>query len=278
MWSSSFFVASQTSEPGPWDMGWFRIVNFFPAMFGLPPTWVFLLVSVVAVVFLFITGGRLNRSWWRIAPFGVYALLMLVGPNYFLGTYYVYNRFDFLGLPLLLFAMDFGTPYWLSDRVRRLLHIGVVALVVALLGRQIFAAILYDRDTLGYQKVSALIPPGKRVLSMMIYPYDRSYVAPVFLHFPSWYQAEKAGIVDYSFANHKVMPMQYKKEPEAGRGFEWHPDSFDWTLFQGDIYDYFVIRSPKDESYLFNSAPKNRVRLVAYSEGWWLYRNMKDSQ
>jgi hypothetical protein len=61
-------------------------------------------------------------------------------------------------------------------------------------------------------------------------------------------------------------------------GFEWNPQWFDWKKFEGDKYDYFIARAPKDMGgYLFQTA-SCQIELAAHAGEWWLYRKDQNCQ
>ena len=81
--------------------------------------------------------------------------------------------------------------------------------------------------------------PGKKVCGLI---YDRgSSVVPnaVFLHFVSYYQAEKGGLVMFSYAGFPHWPFTYKEYPPPGRParlrWEWTPEQTPMR----EIYPYY---------------------------------------
>jgi hypothetical protein len=119
--------------------------------------------------------------------------------------------------------------------------------------------------------------PGQRVLSLAFDHEDGVSIAPTFLHFPEWYAAEKAGVVDPSAAMMHPELVVFEKNhiPKAVLwDFEWDPEEFDWAAYSGEQYRYFVVRSDNDMGKeLFSGAPCP-VALRRQRDDWWLYERM----
>jgi hypothetical protein len=91
------------------------------------------------------------------------------------------------------------------------------------------------------------IPPGKKVCGLI---YDKgSAIVPnaVFLHFVSYYQAEKGGLVMFSYAGFPHWPFTYKpgKYPPPGKParlrWEWTPEQTPFNEIY-PYYDYVLVR------------------------------------
>jgi hypothetical protein len=133
----------------------------------------------------------------------------------------------------------------------------------------------YDAEARGFREVMSAMQPNERALSLMLMQHMNASPAPVFLHFPAWYSATKQGVVDMNFAMFPVALVRYRpslpsQDPSVS---EWHPQTFRWAEWRGDMYRYFVVHAPVDLKYrLFGWAPCP-VSLVAHSDNWWLYEN-----
>ncbi len=101
------------------------------------------------------------------------------------------------------------------------------------------------------------------------------FVAPVYLHWPAWYQATRGGIVDFSFADFFPQIVRYKANAPpritetVGNDLRW----FQWDVNGGANYDYFLVRSSEDIRAPLFREQSPHIELVARSGLWWLYRN-----
>jgi len=118
--------------------------------------------------------------------------------------------------------------------------------------------------------------PGRRSLSMMTTHDSSQFTAPVFLHFPSWYQAERRGVVDFNFGMFYGTLVRYKPDKRAQNSdtLVWNPLKFDWRKNGGEKYDYFIIRSPTDISAEIFKNHRSSVELLEHADWWWLYRRI----
>jgi hypothetical protein len=149
-----------------------------------------------------------------------------------------------------------------------------MALVIGLIVAAAQRAAAFSRETIGFQEALSRMEPGQRVLSLAFDHEDGVSIAPTFLHFPSWYAAQKQGIVDPSAAMMHPELVVYRpgQTPEAVLwDFEWDPEEFNWSDYSGEQYRYFVVRSRADmESSLFSHA-SCPISLRFHQEEWWLY-------
>ncbi len=260
---------------GPWPLSWSRPLYFLSSIIGGTTSATPLNVGAGLLVFLlpFMFGARFTTQKPRLVMFGIFVLWMMLGPGYIFGSAYTYNRFETFGLPLFLIALV-PARNAMSRRfkiLRSIFYLFPVALIVALCFR--FAA--FDQESKGFKDIIQAMQPDKRVLSLVFNSYSNVFALPTFMHFPSWYQAESTGIVDPSFSQRDVqIPVRYR-HPETlpvPVGFEWYPGYFGWNKNQAWLYDYFVVKNPKDiGGDLFKNADC-AIKLVANSGQWWLYQ------
>jgi len=264
-----FRIAAWADQVNP---GWGRINGFIPRLLGTRPDIFFTLLGVLMIALPFISGARISKSRVRFVPVLIVSLILLLAPTFLFGTMYVFQRFTFLFMPLYLIMFDSPVS---AGRPQRMLRWLAPAIALGWIGLMSFHALQFNRDMAGIDTVLAKMEPGKRVLSLEFSRDDSYSIAPVFLHFPTWYSALKSGVTDPSFATSVQLPVVYNSEyvPKAKPyGFEWNPNWFDWKKFDGNLYDYFIARAPVDPGgYLFRKAPCH-IELAVHEGMWWLYR------
>lgn len=262
---------SDTQGAGPWGLGLHRLTELFPNMVALPPTKSFMVFSVF-ICMAAIVGTKINLSSKKLGPFIVYLFLMLVGPNFLFGTFFVYNRFTHIGLPLFLLAFTSNKTEIHEQTKIKYVNLLVVSISLILFGYHSAKMSAYSNESLSFQKIVDYIPPDKRILSLVFTRNSDFYAAPVYLHYPVWYQAEKRGVVDFNFAYFFPQVIRYKEEmrPPSDPNFVWFPHMFDWDNFEKFQYSYFIVKHPDDLSQkLF---PRNEAELVEKSGDWRLYK------
>jgi len=234
--------------------------------------WISILVFAVIVVMPFATGMRLTKKpqRWLLAVCGVATFMLF--PTFGMGTAFLYDRFG-LYLPLMWFvlwektAQDSPRWHWL----------GMLAVFIWA-GANLLRFSAFNIETRGFDTLLAKMEPGKRSVSMVTTHSSSQFTAPVFLHFPSWYQAERRGVVDFNFGMFYGTMVRYRpgKRPQYGDALAWNPAAFDWQKNGGDNYDYFIIRSRTDVSAEIFKNYRSSVELLGNADWWWLYRR-KDS-
>ncbi len=233
-----------------------------------------LIVTTVIVGMPFLTGAKLTKKperWMMsICGFGIF----MVFPAYAVGTAFLYQRFG-LYLPLLWFLL-WDKPTVVSNRWHWL---GMATVVLwATTNTMRFAA--FDIETRDFDKIIAVMEPGKRAAGMVAAINSEQFSYPVFMHFPSWYQAQKGGVVDFNFGSFYGTLARYKdsKQPPYGSGLGWNPGAFRWEANDGDTYDYFVIRAGIDVSAGIFKEHRPNVELVVREGWWWLYKKTDEDR
>jgi hypothetical protein len=263
--------ANNAGDSLEWNWGWHRLPELIQG-FVSGPTWTTgLALTIAALAAPWLLGYRPHRAAAYGLPFVFYLGWMLLIPNYMLGNFFNYQRFGFLGYPLYLLCFNYnaGTT---QREYAKLIGSGLAAISLTLVGFQIYRVISFDREYTDYERTIADAAPGKRMLTFALDRYSAISQAPLYLHFPSWYQAQTRGLVDYSFASMFVI-IEYKDKAKhpIQAGFEWFPLNFDWQRNQGDLFDYFIFRSMRDPIPWMQTKSGCRVKLVSHHGAWWLF-------
>lgn len=230
-----------------------------------------LIVTGSIILLPVLAGSVFSRRLERWLPFALGLLAFLTVPVFVLNAGFFYQRLGVFLVPLWLMAWD--PP---SGRARRLDWIAMlIVLLWVFLNTARFAA--FARETESFKAIMAAIEPGRKVASMV---YDKSsplFAAPVYMHFPAWYQATHLGIVDFNFADFYSQMARYKETagPRMTESLAWYPTVFQWEVNGGRNYDYFIVKSGFDISNEIFKEKRGAVQLVTRSGWWWLYRNIE---
>lgn len=252
--------------------GWGRVTGFLPRLLGTHPELAVTLLGVTLFALPFLAGGRATRSRARLFPLLVITLILLLLPSGMFGIALNFQRFTYLVMPLFLVIIDRATA---TNRLQQCLCVIAPTIAFGWIFYMSNNALQFNKDAENFETILSQMEPGKRSLSLVFSRDDSRFIAPPFLHFPAWYSAINAGVTDYSFAATFMPPVNYKPgyiPKSTGGGLTWNPQSFDWRVYEGYKYDYFVVRSPVDVSTLIFKTATCRIGLAAHSGQWWLYR------
>jgi len=212
-------------------------------------------------------GARPAREPWRWIPFAITVLLFLVVPVAALDIDLLYCRVATFALPTFLFALDMS-PEGAVQRARALLT-GLVA------ARLAFVSVQFERfgaEASSLHEVLSATQPGKRLLYLPSSVLSKVVPHDVYSHFGCYYQIERGGVVDYSFA--ELFPTWYRYlpevEPTLPAEFDSHTHQFRYGQHDGPRFDYFLVHGPVLPAW-FEGAPM-RPPLVARAQEWTLLR------
>lgn len=248
---------------------------------GRPPFGDFVIIALLLLAWPYFLGAKITRQWRRWLPFISLVLIYMIVPYWIFDTAYVNTRFAAFLLPLSLFLFeqdpaknmrrDKGV---LNVSLRWLLGLGLTALI--LFGNYNLFASFKDNDR-DFKAILEKMEPNKMVLALMANQDSKLIVSPPFMHYGSYYQAEKGGMVLPSFPHDPVahnVPMRYKHDFWPVHD-TWQPNLFEWEKHGGARYDYFLVRADKPMDYLFAHS-NGKVSLVERQGLWWLYKQRKD--
>lgn len=227
-------------------------------------------ITVSILVLPPLAGSRLTRSPARWLPVGLCLAIFLAAPSYAYLTGFLYERMGVFLVPLYLLLWD--PP---AERRENLAWLAM-PLVLAWLFVNVSRFASFSRETQDFDVILKAVPPHKRVGALILNPNTPLFGTPVYLHFTSWYQATRRGIVDFNFAEFRsVLHYRQADSPRITEQLSWYPQLFDWESHGGKSYDYFVVKGDIN----VDLAPRlfrehmDSIELVAHSRWWWLYRN-----
>ena len=255
---------------------WGRLTGFTPNLLGVFPSWWHLAIAVALIALPFLAGLRFNNRFAYRLPLLLCVAVLLWCPETIFGTDFVYQRFTMFAIPMLLVSL--AGPFHLTKRTL-VVKLAALLIVVGLVNTAVTRAKAFNVETNGFSHALALMEPGQRVLSLAFDHEDGVSIAPTFLHFPSWYAAEKQGLVDPSVAMMHPELVLYRTGATPAAvlwDFEWDPDEFQWSDYSGNQYRYFVVRSQEDHTTSLFSDASCPVQLRFHQEEWWLYERATD--
>ncbi|MFP5213874.1 MAG: hypothetical protein ACLGPL_10910 [Acidobacteriota bacterium] len=244
-----------------------RLANLASAFSGLDLGVGIVLFALAIMAFPLIVGAKPSKRPELWLPLAAGLAVYLLIPDYMMGVWFTYGRLGVFLVPLwfLPWRLELGkTPRF------QFLAILLLAVWIGVSGVRFLR---FSDDVKSFDALVDVMKPGERTLSLMVDAWSPHFYLPVYRHFPSWYQAEKHGVVDFSFACYYPEMVLYRPEktPRVGIGFDYQPLTFDWTEHGGDDYRYFVVRAYKDSGQDLFKGDFDKVKLIARSGDWWLY-------
>ncbi len=264
-------AAGEVRVPPVWGWHWGRVEALPSTLFSLPLGDVYLALALVLATAPLLCGYRVRRSPAALAPFAFHALVMLLGPHVAFGTSFVYERFGYVGLPLLALAFEEAPAGPSVVRARRALEPVYAFVALAMLAVHLRRAVRYEAESAAFREVIAEAKPGRRMLGMPFLRGGVSYQAPTYVHYATWYSSLRGGLAEFSFATFFPQVVRYRSgvRPLATDRVNWSPELFSWDEWKREGYTYFLVRQAHDpQNELF---PAGAVRRVAARGGWWLF-------
>lgn len=292
--AASYNLLVLQADPAPnqrstpvWDGGLAgtvdRLKTLFVHPFGLRQDRQFAALALLAFCAPWALGSRWNRArrgFW--IPFALVVLVILAAPSSALKADYIPERFALFLLPF--YALLFTRPASETPAPRAHRTMASLTATALMLGCWTHLAVhtarlrAFARESAAADHLLSLIPPGKRVLSLVVDHRSPAAGNPsVYLHHVAWYQSERRGFVDLNFAYYVPQIVRFRDgcTPGVTPGFESRPLTFDFHRHRGRIYDYFVVRdnTPSAASLtdrLLTTA-ECHVELAAASGDWLLF-------
>jgi hypothetical protein len=194
--------------------------------------------AVVLLLLPFLLGARPARRLYRWVPFLLTMTVFFLAPMTMASTAFLYARAAVFVLPSLLFAMDF------VGQTRPLAKLLACAAPGLLLGLFTARYLAYEREVGDFSGVLARLEPHRRLVHLPVAVGSEFAPGRVYMHFGCYYQLERGGVADFSFAELHPAYFRYKKAsfPHL-TGVEWFPDRFRFAR-DGARYDYVLVRGP----------------------------------
>lgn len=242
------------------------------------------LLIAYAMVFLFLSlsslrfGGKPPSGFeHQDRVFGFYVavnlVLYLVLPLSLPAAKCIYLRHGVLALLFLPLLIPAGSLRGFPRLGRALLF----ALALCTIGNSWYHILRFDHEAESFDDVLFHIEQRPRLLAVSLDNTGALHRSFAYLHYASYVQARKGGIVSMSFASFAwIVPVRERAEanvPVTPDAFEWRPILYDYDRF-GYFYDLVLLRAPVPLNLPKASFP---YHLVYGNPPWWLYRKDGDA-
>ena len=260
--------------PKIWKLSAGRLIDFFNQIVGTGNL-TGLIWGLVVLTVPFVLGYRFHSSWKRRIPLTLAVVVFFTFPWDLWSVLFVYRRFAVFTLPLLLFALQDSPDGRAPARIQKMAPVTLAVIWLSVLNVNFYA---FGKEASQFDPLIQRIPPHKKVLNLAL-DYESPFVpGPVYAGFAKWYQVERGGTMDPSFAGVFHNRFQYRSEvnPDLPTLFQSIRGETDWSA-QAAAYEYFIVRaeSPNASEALRRIGPTLEDRLVpvASSGGkWWVFK------
>ena len=235
--------------------------------------------NLILLSLIFLAPGFFGYSFSRVKekyiPLALVLMIMIFVPSEILDIAFLYQRFSIFLIPSYLLVIERTHD---NQRKKSYVKYAFILYGTTLI---LFYWIMwgefleFQQESKGFTAILEQMKPNQRVLMLEVNNQCNCFNAPVFLHFPVWYQANKNGMVDFNtgVAYSALMRLKHVDTPANIPGIEWNPLMFNYSFFRPDIYSYYIVRShPAFLGYLFRNSHQH-VHLIQERNGWWLYKN-----
>ena len=230
------------------------------------------LLTVLGLALPFLLGLKANRREALVLA-GSFALLLAMLPTDALQTGLLFPRFALFVPPMLAIAFA-AAPQGSQTSARSLAALGLAMIAVwSVLVIQASRIHSFARESRPFETLLAAAEPGKRALAMVFeLESDAAVHDSVYMHYASWYQADKHGFVDFNIADFHPQVVRFKpgKSPGINQLFGWNPEKYAFSGLDMTIYTYFFVRGSSGQvGKLKRSSPCN-VQTLAEDHEWYL--------
>lgn len=267
LWIFVTSSAPQARSGLVWDVNASRVLDFFPQWIGLAERTMAASLGLPLLVLPFVAGARFSADADRRVPLGITMLILFLAPNFMFGNSFTYNRFFTLLGPSLLIAFSGGAP---PTRRPFLARVGVPTLAVLVIALLSIRMVNFSEEQQDFRRLITAMDPDRSAISVIEQKESAALEAgPSYLHFPTWYQAEKGGLVEFSIASFYPMIVRYRStyRPAIDERFNETP-VLDWSLHRVQDFDYVVVRAADSKAAPLAGYP---LRLERHEGTWWLY-------
>lgn len=246
------------------------------------------IASVLIYISPALLGYKMSREKSRYVPLFISLLVWYIMPYFAHQTAVLYNRFS-LFIPIFYYLI------WDECKDLSIFRINIKQISSLFFSLSIAAYMfkVYDNNikfnqsenVTGFIFIKNNMDNNKRELS--IYEPDSQTDGNLtsnyeLLHLTKWYQAEKKGWSDYSFASAHAMPVRLNMKslyPGYGKNRFLVPEILE--SMNCSYYDYIIFRSFKYNeneisNLLNNNKSCNTFKFLVKRKGWILFRNVKN--
>ncbi len=231
------------------------------------------LACVAAALFIpIVLGSAFNGRESALIAAGL-ALVFLALPTYAFQTGFLFERFALFVMPF--YAFQFRAVPSISARRDAAGLAFAVGASWLLLGMEAMRLVAFAQESRPFETVLAAAEPGHRALGLI---FDRdspsAHNSFAYMHYASWYQADKHGFVDFNFAFFPPQVVRFRPAmtPPVRSMSARSSAIFDWNRTGADAYTYFFVRGDADDVATVERKSRCGLDTVAADGSWTLLK------
>ncbi|MFW1857065.1 hypothetical protein [Acinetobacter defluvii] len=224
-------------------------------------------ISLILLCIPLLMGYVFSKKIEKYIPLVVFIFIWFALPHFMSNTYFIYERYSILFF-IFYFSVFEKQHNFQYSRYASYIFLVLINYLMLEDYKNIFLA---KKETSDFATIVEKLPDNQRVLGLMFEPSSMSVSTPfTYVHFGSWYQAQKNGWSDFNFAWFHPQIVRYKPDtvPEVKPGFEWAPQNVQ-LLKNCQNYNLLIIRA-------YDQSVKNIVQnslchdyTLMLNEGTW---------
>ncbi len=271
-WLAMASKVPQAQAATVWGSIEYRVLGFFAQSLGVPTG--YMAASIIGILLYatpFLAGARIRQDPVFRAPLVVTLGILLLAPGNLMGNAFTYHRFHSLLAPTLIIALSARAPNSFRLARARLAAPAIAVFATLLLAWRMLA---FDREQQDFRDVTAAMLDRRHTLSVILDPSSGVLQHPqTYLHFGAWYQAERGGLVEFSFASFLPMIVHFRTSyaqtiPEA---FALRP-TLGVVRNHGEQFEYVLVRTPSSDLSPLAGMP---FTVRTHRGQWWLFSSEK---
>ena len=235
-------------------------------------------ISIMLILAPWFMGYGVSKNYKKFIPITVFLVVWFILPTGAHSTALVYERYALLFFIFyyLIFEKKEDIKYIKSQLFFKLIFF--ICLSVLMINN-INNIIQFKKENQDFVEIIENVPSEKRALGLIFDRNSNTLSLPrVYLHMPAWYQAQKNGWYDFSFAwfHPQIVRFNPKNAPEVKPGFEWTPSDL-LKLKNCMVYDLIIVRSDdKSALDIISNSKCSNQRLILNKGSWYIFESTSD--
>ena len=267
---------------------WYKILTLVYMPWNMERT-VWCSISWVALLILpRRMGYRPTQQYSRYIPLIAFLIIWFLLPHSLFQTAFIYERFAIFLMPFYYLIWDKNEQANTEkDQIQKikLMHIIFILTISGLMFKVYYNNIRFAHDPTmqAYLKISNTILPKKRILMLFDSPSPSSGLLTSnteYLHFGSWYQAQKHGWTDFNFAAYRPQIVRFKPDklpPIPSRSGSATQQGITQLTNCAD-YDYLLMNTTETSEnitqWLNDTSSCNQFYLIDRQQNWLLFKRI----
>ncbi|AMQ91954.1 hypothetical protein ACT74_04780 [Aggregatibacter actinomycetemcomitans] len=257
----------------PWNMDYAVLYNVAWIVFFILPSYM---------------GYTLTKDIKRYIPFIGFLILWFSLPHALNQTAFIYERFSIFMLPFYYLIFEKRSIKKNNGNII-FFNLMFFIFVFLLMGKVYYNNIQFNNDPnmRAYSKIIESMQSQKRILTLFSQSSETSGLltsSTEYLHFGSWYQAQKHGWSDFNFAVYSPQIVRFKPNKMPNISSRSGVVNKDWIISLDNCkdYDYLLMKTKESPTMISTWLAENpRCKtfiLENQQQDWLLFKKIKENE